>query len=118
MNIVITMAGIGRRFQEAGYQMPKYMIEAHEKTLFEWSMESLAGFNDKSNRYYFIVRTEDQSECFIREACDKLGIENYTVTGSDQTGADPQVNHIWNMVNLEGDWYQVDITWDDNYKAI
>lgn len=83
MNIVITMAGIGRRFQEAGYQMPKYMIEAHEKTLFEWSMESLAGFNDKNNRYYFIVRTEDQSECFIREACDKLGIENCKVIGID-----------------------------------
>ena len=26
MNIVITMAGIGRRFQEAGYQMPKLIF--------------------------------------------------------------------------------------------
>ena len=34
MTIVITMAGLGSRFRKAGYQVPKYMIEAHEKTLF------------------------------------------------------------------------------------
>ena len=45
MTIVITMAGLGSRFRKAGYNVPKYMIEAHGKTLFEWSMESLKGFD-------------------------------------------------------------------------
>lgn len=35
------MAGEGRRFREAGYHMPKMLIEARGKTLFQWSIDSL-----------------------------------------------------------------------------
>lgn len=83
MTIVITMAGLGSRFKQAGYPMPKYMIEAHKKTLFEWSMESLAGFNDASHEYFFIVRKEDQSSDFIYETCKKMGIEKVRVIEID-----------------------------------
>lgn len=79
MNIVITMAGLGSRFLEAGYTVPKYRIEAHGKTLFEWSMISLTGYYDKENRYIFIVRKEDDSAGFINSMCEKLGIENRNV---------------------------------------
>ena len=41
LDIVITMGGLGSRFREAGYTVPKYMIEAKGKTLFEWSLISL-----------------------------------------------------------------------------
>ena len=80
MNIVITMAGLGTRFKEAGYAMPKYMIEAHGKTLFEWSMISLAGFYSDENRYIFVVRKEDGSAGFIEEMCGRLGFKNHYVT--------------------------------------
>lgn len=83
MTIVITMAGLGSRFRKAGYQVPKYMIEAHGKTLFEWSMESLTGFYDETNDYIFIVRSEDESEDFIRSKCKELNINNVTVIGID-----------------------------------
>lgn len=43
---------------------------------------------------------------------NKLGIENYPISGSDDFSA-TMPNHIWNMVKLEDAWYQVDITWDD-----
>jgi choline kinase len=33
MNFLITMAGEGRRFREAGYELPKMLIEAKGKTL-------------------------------------------------------------------------------------
>ena len=33
-----------------------------------------------------------------------LGIQNYKITSE---------NHIWNLVNLEGTWYHLDMTWDD-----
>ena len=33
-----------------------------------------------------------------------LGIQNYKVTSE---------NHIWNLVNLDGVWYHLDMTWDD-----
>jgi len=41
MNFVIPMAGRGQRFINAGYIVPKMLIEAHGKTLLEWSIDSL-----------------------------------------------------------------------------
>ena len=61
MNLVITMAGLGTRFRKAGYTVPKYQIMAHGKTLFEWSMESLASFRRPEEIYFFILRNEDEA---------------------------------------------------------
>ena len=83
MTVVITMAGLGSRFRKAGYKMPKYQIEAHGRTLFDWSMESLKGFADPENDYIFVVRKEDDAEEFIRSSCEKIGITNVTVIGID-----------------------------------
>lgn len=83
MTIVITMAGLGSRFRKAGYTVPKYMIEAHGKTLFEWSMESLEGFDLKANTCIFIVRKEDDASGFIKETCGKLGIQDVKVIEID-----------------------------------
>ncbi len=79
MEIVITMAGIGSRFRKAGYQIPKYQIKACKRTLFEWSMESLAGFYDEANTYFFIVRREDDASGFITEKCRAAGIHRVRV---------------------------------------
>lgn len=83
MTIVITMAGLGSRFKKAGYNVPKYMIEAHEKTLFEWSMESLLGFKKADNEYIFIVRKEDNSRDFIMNTCKKMDIHNVKLVEID-----------------------------------
>lgn len=83
MNIVITMAGLGSRFREAGYSVPKYRIEAHGKTLFEWSLVSLAGFFAPENMYVFIVRKEGNSHDFITGMCRKLGFGNYHIIEID-----------------------------------
>ena len=39
--------------------------------------------------------------------CNLAGIENVLVTG------ETYVPHMWNMVKLGGNWYHVDVTWDD-----
>lgn len=83
MNIVITMAGLGSRFRAAGYNVPKYMIEANGKTLFEWSMISLLGYVDDNSEFYFIVRKEDESEDFISKMCKKLGFTRFKVIELD-----------------------------------
>lgn len=83
MTIVITMAGLGSRFRKAGYNVPKYRIPAHGKTLFEWSMESLKDFYAEDNSYIFIVRTEDDSSRFIKDTCEKIGINKVTVVEID-----------------------------------
>ena len=74
MTIIITMAGLGSRFKKAGYNCPKYMIEAKGKTLFDWSMDSLLDYNRYVNKYIFVVRKEDNTRKFIQEHCLKYGI--------------------------------------------
>lgn len=37
---------------------------------------------------------------------NKVGIECYMVTSSS-------MNHAWNLIKLDGQFYQVDVTWDD-----
>ena len=54
LTVVITMAGMGSRFREAGYTVPKYQIEAHGKTLFDWSMASLSGYHDCADKYILL----------------------------------------------------------------
>ena len=83
MTIVITMAGLGSRFKKAGFNVPKYMIEAHGKTLFEWSMVSLEDFANKDNEYIFIVRKEDNASEFIKNTCKSMNIEQVKVVEID-----------------------------------
>lgn len=81
LDVVITMGGIGSRFRKAGYDVPKYMIEANGKTLFEWSMISLNGYKQSINKVIFIVMKDNDVNVknFIEEKCEKLKIENYNI---------------------------------------
>ncbi len=81
IDIVITMAGVGSRFIEAGYTMPKYMIEAKGMTLFEWSLESLKGFDADANQYIFVVLKDKNNDVeeFINVKCRSLNIKNYKI---------------------------------------
>lgn len=44
--------------------------------------------------------------------CNLAGIENTIVTGQTK------VPHMWNMVKLGGNWYHVDVTWDNPDDAL
>ncbi len=81
IDVVITMGGLGSRFRKAGYTVPKYMIEARGKTLFEWSMISLQGYEDEIARYFFIAMKDDSCDVrsFIEEKCRALGIGRYQI---------------------------------------
>ncbi len=83
MNIIITMAGMGQRFYDAGYDKPKFMLEAHGKSLFELSMLSLTDFYDKAENWVFIVREECKAVDFIKSECKKLGIEKMAIIELD-----------------------------------
>ena len=79
MNIIITMGGNGRRFREKGYNVPKYMIEVKNKTLFEWSMISLENFKSINPKYIFVVKKEDNAKDFIEKEIKKLDIKNASI---------------------------------------
>lgn len=106
IDIVITMGGVGSRFRKAGYTLPKYMIEAKGKTLFEWSLISLEGYRDVADRYIFVALKDEKAdvEDFIRAECNKLSIENYSiilldhVTDGQATSA-LKASQYWNPEN-------------------
>lgn len=81
LDIVVTMGGLGSRFRKAGYDVPKYMIEAKGKTLFEWSMISLEGYRKNTAQYVFVAMRDNKEDvkAFIDEKCRKLGLDRYKV---------------------------------------
>ena len=74
LNVVITMAGRGSRFYEAGYKVPKYEIMAHDRSLFEWSMLSLKNFLTENTRVIFICLEENKSSDFVLRQTKLLGL--------------------------------------------
>ena len=44
--------------------------------------------------------------------CYKAGIQTEMVYGTAQSGSNRE-SHAWNLVRVDGVWYQMDVTWDD-----
>jgi dTDP-glucose pyrophosphorylase len=101
LNIIITMGGLGSRFRDAGYNVPKYMIEAKGRTLFEWSMDSLVGYNDHVQQYVFVVRREDQAASFIREKSKNFGIADPKIVELDYLTDGQATTALLGMAELE-----------------
>ncbi|MET4026626.1 NDP-sugar pyrophosphorylase family protein [Marinobacter sp. MBR-99] len=81
--IVIPMAGLSSRFFEAGYDKPKYMLEAHGRTLFEHSVLSFEQYFS-SEHFVFVVRNVFDTPGFVAEGAEALGIKKYDVIVLDQ----------------------------------
>ncbi len=62
MNVLIPMAGAGKRFFDAGYVFPKPLIEVDNKPMIQWVIESL---NLQAN-YIFIIQKEHQAKYNIK----------------------------------------------------
>lgn len=45
----------------------------------------------------------------VQYLCDMAGIKCMTVTGINEKGS----SHAWNVVDVDGKWYNMDVTWDD-----
>lgn len=80
--IVIPMAGLSSRFFNAGYDKPKYMLEAHGKTLFEHSVLSFERYFD-SIPFLFITRNLFDTKRFVEEKATKIGIKTFYIVELD-----------------------------------
>ena len=63
INFIIPMAGLGRRFSQAGVRVPKFMVEAGGLTLFEHSLRSLP--LSLASRVVFIALREHEEQCGV-----------------------------------------------------
>jgi len=73
------MVGEGSRFLKAGYNQPKFKIPLAGKTLFNWSVTSLAEYIKHGAKFIFITQKKHDAKDFISEECKKLNINNFTV---------------------------------------
>lgn len=80
INLVIPIAGEARRFQEAGYTLPKPMISCGGSTILE---TSLGCFDFKNTRCIFIAQQKHNDLFnigeFIRKVTKNLDINNYEI---------------------------------------
>ncbi|MBY6187982.1 glycosyltransferase family 2 protein [Marinobacter hydrocarbonoclasticus] len=76
--IVIPMAGLSSRFFKAGYDLPKYMLEAHGRPLFDHAVLSFQRYFD-SVPFRFIVRADFDTPAFVTQRCEALGIREFEV---------------------------------------
>ncbi len=81
IEIVITMGGLGSRFKKQGYTVPKYMIPAKGKTLFEWSLCSLSGYNPAVCQYIFVALQDRNTDVagFLQAQCRALQLPAYKI---------------------------------------
>lgn len=90
-------------------------MDDYEKLKFFHDYLILTCENDKEDKYSdtiygALVRKKALCEGYSKAfsyLCNLAGIENVIVTG------DTGVPHMWNMVKLKGNWYHVDVTWDN-----
>ena len=76
MTVIITMAGLGSRFTDRGYRLPKHMIQARGKALFEWSLLSLADFYEC--KFIFACLAEHDLN-WIKKSAQNVGIGDVSV---------------------------------------
>lgn len=76
--IVIPMAGKSSRFFSAGYEKPKYMLDAHGMTLFEHSLKSFERYF-KTEKFLIVIRDIQGTKLFVESKLASLGVIEYEV---------------------------------------
>ncbi|SLN11059.1 hypothetical protein ROJ8625_00238 [Roseivivax jejudonensis] len=81
--VAITMAGLGSRFAKAGFDRPKYELDALGRPLFDWSMLSLEAFRTAGWRFSFAVREGLGARAYIAERANALRLGETEVLSID-----------------------------------
>jgi dTDP-glucose pyrophosphorylase len=118
INIVIPMAGLGSRFANAGFEVPKPLIEIQGRPMIEWVVKSIG--ND-SARYIYIVQEEHLKEFdlerILRRITPKSNMElvpiDYITEGqaSSVLLAEPFIDNYDSMMSFNCDQV-IDWTFD------
>jgi bifunctional N-acetylglucosamine-1-phosphate-uridyltransferase/glucosamine-1-phosphate-acetyltransferase GlmU-like protein len=78
INIVITMAGLSQRFFDAGYKVPKYMLDLNGESAFELSVKSFERYFN-TNKFIFIIRDVFDTKKYIETLSRKMKIKNFEI---------------------------------------
>lgn len=69
---------------------------------------------DASSKNLYTILVQGKAQCVsyakaVQYLCDLAGIESMVVTGINTEGT----AHAWNIVNVDGSYYNLDVTWND-----
>ena len=78
MTIIIPMAGFSQRFLNEGYTLPKYMLYAGQKSIFNLTISSFKKYFDNV-KFLFVARDLYDTKYFIENECKLMGLINYEV---------------------------------------
>ena len=81
------------------------VMTVHDYIVLNYEYDLAEQVNDTSMMVTKCGMCEGYSSVF-KLIMDKLGIE-CSYTSSDKMG------HAWNLVKIDGEWYHIDVTWDD-----
>jgi len=81
--IAVTMAGLGQRFVDSGYEQPKYELDVRGKTLFEWACQSLGSWFERGSQAIFVVRAGVGAEDFVTGKLGKVGLDACAIVELD-----------------------------------
>lgn len=77
------MAGLSSRFTKDGFTIPKYMLYAKNRSLFNLSVSSFKDYF-RNSKFLFIARDIFCTKKFIEKECLLLGIDNYHIVLLDK----------------------------------
>ncbi|MCG8440874.1 MAG: glycosyltransferase family 2 protein [Caulobacterales bacterium] len=80
--IVIPMAGLSRRFAEAGYPRPKYMLDLHGRPVFDYAISSFRG-RFGAEPFLFVLRDVQGTADFVAARLAALGISGAHIVSLD-----------------------------------
>lgn len=93
------------RMKEAGQNPPSTLLTQKNH------VDASAFMHKKADGKYYTVC--DGYARAYKILMDKAGIPTDYVSGSNRFNSNLS-GHAWNLVKLDGTWYHVDVTWDDN----
>lgn len=91
-------------------------LEIHDYVIDKCKYHDPEGDLIYSSSYGAIVNGQAACEGYSKAAkllLDRAGIENSLISGISDNGDGSSGAHMWNVVNIGGDFYHLDCTWDD-----
>ena len=102
---------IDKEFNDGMTELQK-VLKAHDylalNTKYDTTGE-IPDYNGGSSAYDVLVCGNGVCQGYAQAfnvLMDRLGMESIMVTSRD-------MNHAWNLVSVDGEWYHIDATWDD-----
>ena len=98
------------------YHLEKYIHDViMDKSVYADGIVTADGSWEEFSAYGALVKGSAVCEGYSHAAAlllNKVGIECYYINGRSETES-----HMWNCVKIDGNWYNLDITWDDSENA-